>query len=301
MLVVKGQPWEGEHQFKQLQDLWDDARDNPTDKELEQGLNEPRDRFNKRYSEALAEDPQQFATFDSDSPADDPKTAVVDNGYPTDEGGTGLEGSVFEQPGLDGHFTLPEYDGLAEVKLYTLFGNDLEDYPKLDKPETMEQAAIQTSRVNSYANCVRATSAAVMRMKGYDVYPYATLYSSLGDGLQILTALEMWKTPHGSVEAITTTGAEWESMSARFPFPDSSYGVFSFEIKDARQRHVILWQKRAGEIVFVDPQLGRGISPESAFGIAQSGLVVLARLDNADPVGSKVSDVIQPFTSQEVL
>ena len=90
-------------------------------------------------------------------------------------------------------------------------------------------------------------------------------------------------------------------MSVRFPFPDSSYGVFSFEIKDARQRHVILWQKRAGEIVFVDPQLGRGISPESAFGIAQSGLVVLARLDNADPVGSKVSDVIQPFTSQEVL
>ena len=45
MLVVKGQPWEGEHQFKQLQDLWDDARDNPTDKELEQGLNKPRDRL----------------------------------------------------------------------------------------------------------------------------------------------------------------------------------------------------------------------------------------------------------------
>ena len=32
-----------------------------------------------------------------------------------------------------------------------------------------------------------------MRMKGYDIYPYATLFASSKDGLQILDALDMWE------------------------------------------------------------------------------------------------------------
>ena len=148
VLVVKGQPWEGEQQFKQLQDLWDDARDNPTDEELEQELYEPRDRFAKRYSEALAEDPQQFAAFDSDSPADDLKTAVVDNGYPTDEGrGAGLAGSIFENQQPDGSYVLPERDGLPERRISTLYGRDLDEYPCLEQPDSIEEAAAEVSRV----------------------------------------------------------------------------------------------------------------------------------------------------------
>ena len=56
-----------------------------------------------------------------------------------------------------------------------------------------------------------AENTAVMRMRGYDIYPYATLYSGSGGGLQILEALKMWETPEGPVEAIQTTAEGWEA------------------------------------------------------------------------------------------
>ena len=297
VLVVKGQPWEGEQQFKQLQDLWDDARDNPTDEELEQGLNEPRDRFNKRYSEALAEDPQQFATFDED--AANSKDAVSESGIPSEDAGTGIAGSVFETPGPDGDFVLPAEYGFPKEKLHTLYGRGLDEYPRLDAPETMEESAKQTARVHSFANCVRATAAAVMRMKGYDVHPYASMYSSSKDGLQILQALEMWETDAGPVEAIETTADTWEDAISAMP--DGSYGVFSFEVDQMAQRHVILWRKAVGGKVFVDPQQGdEPVIFGEDFDINPKAQVVIARLDNAHPVGSETEDVILPFTTQEV-
>ncbi|AHI21595.1 minor capsid protein [Corynebacterium phage Colleen] len=61
VLVIKGRPWEGEEQFKLLQDLWDDARDNPTDEELDRGLEEPQQRFSDRYRSLVESEPEKFA------------------------------------------------------------------------------------------------------------------------------------------------------------------------------------------------------------------------------------------------
>lgn len=61
VLVVKGRPWEGEDQFKELQDLWDDARDNPTESELDRGLEEPQQRFSDRYRNLVESEPRKFA------------------------------------------------------------------------------------------------------------------------------------------------------------------------------------------------------------------------------------------------
>jgi len=218
---------------------------------------------------------------------------VEDSGSVSEDGGMGLAGSAFEQPNSDGTFTLPAKDGFPELRLSTLYPYDLDEYPRLEAPETMEQAAVQVSRVNSFANCVRATAAAVMRMRGYDIYPYATLYSGSGGGLQILEALKMWETPEGPVEAIQTTAEGWEAALKKMP---DGYGVFSFEIADAQQRHVILWKKASGGVVFVDPQAGKVIPYEKIDAEAATD-VIIARLDNAEPVAWNLPDVIQPFAS----
>lgn len=64
VLVVRGQPWEGEAQFTALQDLWEDARDNPTQLEMEEGLRTPQSRFDKRYRDLIEEDPHRFSLSD---------------------------------------------------------------------------------------------------------------------------------------------------------------------------------------------------------------------------------------------
>ena len=81
---------------------------------------------------------------------------------------------------------------------------------------------------------------------------------------------------------------------------DGSYGVFSFEMAELQQRHVILWAKRAGQMEFIDPQEGGELVHPNQFGIQPETSVVMARLDDATPVGLKATDVIQPFSSQEV-
>lgn len=52
-LVVKGERWEGEDEFKALRALWEDARDNPNDWELSRmefgQLNSPAKRFRSRF------------------------------------------------------------------------------------------------------------------------------------------------------------------------------------------------------------------------------------------------------------
>lgn len=295
VLVVKGQPWEGEEQFKDLQRMWNDARDNPTEEEEEEGLYSPRSRFESRYGKAIKKDPYRFSTFNEEvSEQGDGK--VDAGGYPSEDGGTGLAGSVFESPGPDG-FVLPAQGKLPEVKLHSLYGHDVHEWPRLEQPETMEEAAEQTARVNSGANCVRATAAAVARMKGYDVYPYATLYSSSEGGIQILQAVNMWETKDGPVHAIEKVSEEWESSFTGMP--EGSYGVFSYELPQMAQRHVILWSKDKGKVRFMDPQSNEHVHPPTD-GMEPGKPIIVARLDNATPVESKASDVIQPFSSQEV-
>ena len=146
--------------------------------------------------------------------------------------------------------------------------------------------------MNSFANCVRATAATVMRMRGYDIYPYATLYSGSGGGLQILEALKMWETPEGEpVKIIETTAKEWKDALGKMP---DGYGIFSFQIIDSAQRHVVLWKKSDGKTSFIDAQLGVEIELEGEYGV-EDAPVILARLDNAVPVGVLLTDVIQPF------
>ena len=312
VLVIKGRPWEGEAEYKALKTLWNDARDHPTKEELDNDLEMPIDRFSSRYRQLAKENPEVFATFkdSADDPGQRPEEIVPDShpggedhgqsprpvedsGSVSEDGGMGLAGSAFEPPNSDGTFTLPAKDGFPELRLSTLYPYDLDEYPRLEAPETMEQAAVQVSRVNSFANCVRATAAAVMRMRGYDIYPYATLYSGSGGGLQILEALKMWETPEGPVEAIQTTAEGWEAALKKMP---DGYGVFSFEIADAQQRHVILWKKASGGVVFVDPQAGKVIPYEKIDAEAATD-VIIARLDNAEPVAWNLPDVIQPFAS----
>lgn len=310
VLVIKGRPWEGEAEYKALKTLWNDARDHPAKEELDNDLEMPIDRFSSRYRQLAKENPEVFATFkdSADDPGQQPIVSdshlgreehsqsprpVEDSGSVSEDGGMGLAGSAFEQPNSDGTFTLPAKDGFPELRLSTLYPYDLDEYPRLEVPETMEQAAVQVSRVNSFANCVRATAAAVMRMRGYDIYPYATLYSGSGEGLQILEALKMWETPEGPVEAIQTTAEGWEAVLKKMP---DGYGVFSFEIADAQQRHVILWKKESGGVVFVDPQAGKVIPYEKIDAEAATD-VIIARLDNAEPVAWNLPDVIQPFAS----
>lgn len=66
VLVVKGVPWNGEQQYHDLKDLWDDATFQPTQEELDAGLDQPRDRFTKRYADALKADPEKYSALKAD-------------------------------------------------------------------------------------------------------------------------------------------------------------------------------------------------------------------------------------------
>lgn len=63
VLVVKGVPWNGEQQYHDLKDLWDDATFQPTQEELDAGLDQPRDRFTKRYTDAIKADPEKYSAL----------------------------------------------------------------------------------------------------------------------------------------------------------------------------------------------------------------------------------------------
>lgn len=66
VLVVKGVPWNGEQQYHDLKDLWDDATFQPTQEELDAGLDQPRDRFTKRYADAIKADPEKYSAIKAD-------------------------------------------------------------------------------------------------------------------------------------------------------------------------------------------------------------------------------------------
>lgn len=66
VLVVKGMPWNGEQQYHDLKDLWDDATFQPTQEELDAGLDQPRDRFTKRYTDAIKADPEKYSALKVD-------------------------------------------------------------------------------------------------------------------------------------------------------------------------------------------------------------------------------------------
>lgn len=66
VLVVKGSPWNGEQQYHDLKDLWDDATFQPTQDELDAGLDQPRDRFTKRYADAIKADPEKYSALKAD-------------------------------------------------------------------------------------------------------------------------------------------------------------------------------------------------------------------------------------------
>ena|GEM_PF-1285751 len=66
VLVVKGVPWNGEQQYHDLKDLWDDATFQPTQEELDAGLDQPRDRFTKRYADAIKADPEKYSALKVD-------------------------------------------------------------------------------------------------------------------------------------------------------------------------------------------------------------------------------------------
>nr|DAS85760.1 MAG TPA: minor capsid protein [Caudoviricetes sp.] len=63
VLVVKGASWNGEQQYHALKDLWDDATFQPTQEELDAGLDQPRDRFTKRYADAIKADPEKYSVL----------------------------------------------------------------------------------------------------------------------------------------------------------------------------------------------------------------------------------------------
>ena len=56
----------------------------------------------------------------------------------------------------------------------------------------------------------------------------------------------------------------------------------------------MLWKKNDGKTSFIDTQLGVEIESEGEYGV-EDAPVILARLDNAVPVGVLLTDVIQPF------
>lgn len=72
VLVVKGVPWNGEQQYHALKDLWDDATFQPTQEELDAGLDQPRDRFNKRYADAIKADPEKYSALKADPEKTEP-------------------------------------------------------------------------------------------------------------------------------------------------------------------------------------------------------------------------------------
>ena len=75
VLVVKGASWNGEQQYHALKDLWDDATFQPTQEELDAGLDQPRDRFNKRYSDAIKADPEKYSALKADPEKAEPDTS----------------------------------------------------------------------------------------------------------------------------------------------------------------------------------------------------------------------------------
>ena len=72
VLVVKGVPWNGEQQYHDLKDLWDDATFQPTQEELDAGLDQPRDRFTKRYADAIKADPEKYSAIRADQEKAEP-------------------------------------------------------------------------------------------------------------------------------------------------------------------------------------------------------------------------------------
>ncbi|MFP7366293.1 hypothetical protein SFC07_11070 [Corynebacterium callunae] len=59
VLVIKGRKWQGETEYKKLKSMWDNATENPTKDEIKEGLEQPLDRFAKRWS--AVEDKTRYA------------------------------------------------------------------------------------------------------------------------------------------------------------------------------------------------------------------------------------------------
>lgn len=104
VLVVRGQPWEGEAQFTALQDLWEDARDNPTQLEMEEGLRTPQSRFDKRYRDLIEEDPHRFSLSDRPLSFDDEEAGERGSPPPELEGfSLGGTKALSPVPGVELH------------------------------------------------------------------------------------------------------------------------------------------------------------------------------------------------------
>lgn len=211
-----------------------------------------------------------------------------------DRGTHAVRGTVFED-GPD-NVVLAATGNLPERRLRNLYGVPVREFPRLKQPETLRQAAREVSRVRGKENCVRAVHAAAMRAKGYDIYPYVTMYSSGKSGYQAVHSLKMWHRMNRPVGVETMKGAS--AYEALAQMPSGSWGAISSNIEGTLIRHIWLWSREGDSTIYIDPQ-GGGVL-ESPYQLQPDAITFIARLDDSSVVSSMVQDVVMPFASEEV-
>lgn len=146
-----------------------------------------------------------------------------------------------------------------------------QELPLLTAPDTLENAAIVTnpkyaSKEPGYStNCVRATNAYELRRRGYDVTASPKLRPN--DLSQNPLFFEQgWKDAAGNDVSDTTlsvrrnrkrgTLTDNTAQTILDNYPDGSRGWVHFDWERSGAGHIVNWEVRNSEVVFVDAQIG---------------------------------------------
>ena len=149
-------------------------------------------------------------------------------------------------------------------ELAEMSGDPLPEFGKiiLDHPDPKSEVAFTNPRFKTggtkfQINCSHCVTAYELRRRGYRVAASA-LPSNL-PGRAISQLLQDWRDPDGKVREPTQTtwfGAEHIAEN----YPNGARGWITVTWKDGGG-HVFSWEKRNGELVWIDPQRGMILNP----------------------------------------
>jgi len=182
--------------------------------------------------------------------------------------------------------------------------------PKLDAPDTLEQALKNTNPLYAVSfrpgyteNCARVVNAFELRRRGLNVTASA---HNLRDRSQVVSQFigAVWKKPDGEsifnffdqstiVKNSVNAEARLQQRMSKM-YPDGARGMLNFDWRNTRGAgHVINWEKVDGQIVFVDAQTGKKGAELSHY-FPKSKNHQWHRLDDAEPTAIILRYIEEP-------
>lgn len=292
VLVFQGQPWEGEEQYKRLEAEWNKAQEHSDS--------------GRQTWKYFAKQLRKLGVLKrigtaSDDESDDRK----------DERAKYVDGEQARRwQTLDDIPKIPE--GQQErLEIYRLVN------PRYGEKPTVLIDGMHENPWN--VNCVRCVNAAELRRRGYNVTAGMGAFKAPEGVWNAQHSLNLgWVDPETKQPPVLVTapGATRKSDRDTVNYfkqtvPEGAHGFLTnswYTVNEQRERqglpryedpkndertgHILVWEKKGGEIVLHDPQNGRtSISPQRYFKDVYPGSVTMVRIDNVD-IADGVLDVL---------